>query len=102
MARDETVSLPHGQWTRLTGNDVTTDVSMEVRKGAVRVMATVGANAPASSVTDGFEFYNVGDGFSEATIAELWPGVSGADNLYGWPISTSKAGDVALVRVSHG
>jgi len=99
MAQDTVITCTAGAWTQLTDADVAADISLSVTSmRGVLLRATTDATTPTA--TDGFPLPGYGDGWSEATIVEKFPGVAGAVRLWAYPIGTGTKS--ALVRVSHG
>ena len=97
-ARDATVELPADTWTQITNGETTGDVSICVTEGwPILIQATTSASAPSD--TDGMILAEFGHGWSEATIAEKFPGLTSPDHLYGRPL---RSGVAAKVYVSHG
>lgn len=98
MARNEDVALPAGAWTQLTNADCTGDISVMLSTGyPVSLQATVGAVTPTDE-TGPLHLLSEGDGWSEATIVEKFPGVAGANRLYAKPMGSRDS----AVGVSHG
>ena len=92
-ARDAKVAIPRNTWTQVTNGAVTTDVSVALLNNAtVFIQGTASASAP--STEDGLPLLSYGDGWSEATIAEKFPGVSGAQHLYAF--SPDRAVDIYI------
>jgi hypothetical protein len=86
MPRHTTLTIPPRTWVLLTDDNVT-QARVQIVDGAadLLVQATVGAVAPSS--TDGALLLAVGQrtGFGPPdTIATLFPGVTGANRLYGY------------------
>jgi hypothetical protein len=79
-----TIPLAADAWTLLTTADVTGNITFQVRNGAAFVAATVGATPP--SVTPPYAAVLYPDSFGEAnrTLAEAFPGATGATRLYGY------------------
>lgn len=97
MARNELVNCPAGSWTQLTNAAVTGDVSMALIDGTAEILATAGATPPADDAR-GLPVLSHGDGFSEATIAEKFPGVASADRLWAKPLTS----DACNIYITHG
>ena len=95
MARNETLSLAAGVWTQATNaNAAAVRVHNYGDCGVVRMQATVGAVPP--TVESGSLPLDTGETLAaDLTLAQLWPGVSGANRLY---LLAEKAGRVS---VSH-
>lgn len=93
-ARNNDVVLPAGAWTQLTDGDVTALRVQNLGTGVIWIMARVGAGAIASRsgaiCLD--EFVAIS---ADMTLAELFPGISGANRVYAW----SDVG--GLASVSH-
>ena len=98
MAQNTRISCPTAAWTQLTDADTAGDISVALIKGPVLLQATADATPP-TGVT-GFPLTAIGDGWSEATIVEKFPGVAGAVRLWAYPDRSDSAG--AIVQVSHG
>lgn len=97
MARNTTVACPAKAWTQLTNADVTTITFQNRSAHDVLIAATSGAVAPTSD-TDGL-LYKSGQGEINVVVADLAPGVAGANRVYAMPVGLV-AGD-AEVLVSH-
>ena len=108
MARNARVTIPAGgAWVALTAAIVATDVSVMLASHTpVMLQATSGTSAPADDSTGPLELLSYGDGWSEATIAEKFPGVASADYLWarqaGVSAGTPTAHPDAVVGISHG
>ncbi len=103
MARNARIACPAGVWTRITLADAAGDISIMLGNWVpVSLQATVGSTTP----TDGrgpLELMSKGDGWSEATIAEKFPGVAGALNVWAKPVEadTGLGALDAVVGISH-
>jgi hypothetical protein len=93
MARNTNVALTGGAWTQLTGGDVSAITFQNSCGPEIFVKATVGATPPED--LEGAIRYEFGQGERNAAIADLFPGISGANRVYAW---SAKAGPV---MVSH-
>lgn len=93
MAQNTTKNLAAGTWTQLTDANVSTITFQNISGNFVLVLATVGANAPSNA--SGALRYNPGQGERNASLTDLFPGISGANRVYAW------AQDGASVVVSH-
>lgn len=83
MSRDLKVSCTRGQWTQLTDTDETGDVTIILlREGKTFIRRAAGTQP---STEDGAILIAEGDGWSEATIAEKFPGGTGA-RLWAFPV----------------
>lgn len=93
-ARNADVSVPRNTWTQLTDSDVTAITFLNTGARSVFIQATVGAVAP--STLSGALIYPPGFGEdSSKTLAQLFPGVSGATRVYAYSDSAT------IVKVSH-
>ena len=81
-------------WTQLTANDVTSITFQNISKYRIEVMGTVGATPPAVS---GFA-YIPAEGELNVLMTDLFPGVSGANRVWG---RASLYDGVLSVLVSH-
>lgn len=93
MARNETLDLVADTWTQLTSGNVTTITFQNNGTDPILVKGTVGANAPTDE--EGAIIYESGEGEKNARLADLFPGVSGANRVY------AKCADAGVVMVSH-
>lgn len=83
MARSTTVTLTSGVWTEITDGTTTTAVTFQSQAGApIHIMGTNGGTAPTT--TAGAFIYKFAEGEKNATIADIFLGVSGADRLWGY------------------
>lgn len=94
MPRNADVPLTAGVWTQLTANDVTAIRLQGRDRGAVKLMATVGATAPADDaghiILSGVEIIA-----ANYYLSDLWPAIVGANRVWGWSALP------AVVSVSH-
>lgn len=96
MAQDKQVDCPARVWTELTDADTTGDVSLSLLSDALAYLqATPDGNPPTTQI--GLPLATYGDGWSEATIAEKFPGVAGAVRLWAFPPNKAVA-----IYISHG
>ena len=102
MAQNTRISCPAGVWTQLTDADVAADISVMLASNVgVSLQATSNATAPTDNIGP-LELLSKGDGWSEATILEKFPGVALADRLWAKPNgSTFMNSADAVVAVSH-
>lgn len=82
MAQNTTIPLAPGVWTLLTNAAVTGLTFQNVGGYDVLILGTAGAFEPVS--TDGAISYGPGEGEMAAALADLFPGVAGADRLYAY------------------
>jgi len=107
-AKNARVTCPVGSWTRLTDAAGTTgDVSVMLASYNTPVYLQATATDSAPSGTDGpLELLQYGDGWSEATILEKFPGVATAAFLWARPRTTGPFIALnegpAVVSISHG
>jgi hypothetical protein len=83
MAREETFSFPVKTWTQLTNADAEAIRVQNECSFDIILKATVGAIAP-SSVTGGIRLKGGQTITAADLIADLFPGVSGANRVYAW------------------
>jgi hypothetical protein len=94
MARNEDIALQAGVWTQLT-NANAASVRISLRTGqAVELQATNGTTPPATA-SGSVPLTPFGTLAADLTLADLWPGVSGANRL--WALSPV----YQTVSVSH-
>jgi len=97
MAQNTNINIAADTWTLLTDSDVT-NITFQVLGGNfIYLKATVGATAPTD--TTGSIIYDFREGEANAALADLFPGVSGANRVYAYP--GNEAGGAARVMVSH-
>lgn len=105
MAQNTRISVPAGTaWTRLTNADASGDISvMLANQSPVMLQATVTSTPPTVGTLGPLELLSYGDGWSEATIEEKFPGVSGALNLWARRSDANIAlgATDAIVGISH-
>jgi hypothetical protein len=104
-ARNARVSVAAGgTWVALTSVVVATDISiMLANNRPIMLQATSGTTPPTASTLGPLELLSYGDGWSEATIAEKFPGVTAADYLWA-RVSDANLGlgaEDAIVGISH-
>lgn len=91
MPRNTDVAVPASTWTPLTNADVTA-LRAQNRSGfGVLLQATNGA-IPPSDLTGTIELRGGETLAADLTLAQLWPGVSGANRVYAWcalPVTVS-------------
>jgi len=101
MARNARVSCPLDAWTKLTNGLVSTNLSVMLANDvAVSLQATSGTTAPTDDVGP-LELMARGNGWSEATILEKFPGVATADTLWAKPRTKDDFRGPAIVSISH-
>lgn len=95
-AKNTRVSCPVGVWTQIT-DSVTTDISVALLSNVpVSLQATSSSTAPTDDAGP-LELLRQGDGWSEATILEKFPGVATASYLWAKPLGNAPS----AVGTSH-
>ena len=100
-ALSENITLSADAWTQITDGETTGDISVYLLSGGPIVLRGT-ASASEPSGTDGMLLVKNGHGWSEATIAEKFPGVSGADHLYGRALLAGVVAEVYISGVGAG
>lgn len=93
MAQNTNYNIAAGTWVLLTDADVTAITFQNVSDFYVYIKATTDTTAPTS--LDGAVKYSPGQGERAVAMADLFPGISGADRLWAY------ARENASVMVSH-
>jgi hypothetical protein len=94
MAQNTTISIPAFTWTQLTDADVTSITFQVMPSGFyVYIKATTDTTAPTD--LSGSIKYSPGQGERNVSIADLFPGITGADRVWAY------ARENASVMVSH-
>lgn len=95
MARNTNVALTGGAWTQLTADDVSAITFQNISENGIPIFikGAVGATPPAD--LSGAVRYALGEGERNSAIADLFPGISGANRVYAW------AAVSGVVMVSH-
>lgn len=99
MARNETLNLPADEWTEITNADATSITFMvQSPNTAIVYIQATAASEPSGGDGDvsGSIPYAAGQGERNATIADMFPGVAGADRVFAHPV-----GVAANLFVSH-
>lgn len=92
MAQNTDIALTDGAWTQLTDADVSA-IRVQNRSGyMVLLQATAAAVAPTSS-NGCVEIESKEILAADITLAEIWPGVTGAARVWAW--------GSGVVSVSH-
>jgi len=109
MARDAVVQVAATGWTELTDASITGNVSVANLSDTGIVLAATEEAGGSPAVTDptnedwdGFPLPYIGNGFSKATIAEMFPGAGAtplADRL--WARAVGLTSGTAPVRISY-
>jgi len=103
MAQNTRISCPAGEWTQLTDADASADISVMLANWVpVSLQATTDATTPTDA-RGPLELLSKGDGWSEATILEKFPGVAAAVRLWAKPVEADIGlGAIdAVVGISH-
>lgn len=80
MPQNTTINVLANTWTRLTDANVTAATFRNVGEFDIWVQGTVGASAPTGGPA-GIE-YEPAAGETNRALADLYPGVTGVNNLY--------------------
>ena len=89
MAQNTTISLTAATWTQLTDGNVTAIRAVNLGIEPIWLQATVGATPP-SNTNGGLPLLPGQILAADLTLAQLWPGVSGANRVYAFSPSASK------------
>ena len=94
MARNDNVAIPALTWTQLTNANATAIRVQSVSGSEMTLQATNGVTAPTTQVG---AIVLAGGGVlaADLTIAQLWPGVTGANRV--WAFATA----ASVASVSH-
>lgn len=93
MAQNTTVDVPAATWTQLTDADISSITFQNLGGNYCLIKGTTDGTAPTS--TAGAIRYNPGQGERNATMTDLFPGITGVDRLWAY------AADATAVMVSH-
>jgi len=94
MARNDNVTIPTLTWTQLTNANATAIRVQSVSGSEMRLQATNGITAPSTQV--GVIVLAGGAVLAaDLTIAQLWPGVNGANRVWAF------ANTASVASVSH-
>lgn len=93
MAQHDTIDVAKDTWTQITNADVTAITFQNLSGGDLWVKGTTSASAP-TDLTDAV-VYAANEGELNVAMADLFPGLSGADRVY---VYTQRGG---WVFVSH-
>lgn len=82
MPQNANVAVPAKTWTQITNGNITGLRVQQQGPGAVLLQATVGAVAPSDAAGS----YRLTEDEPAAllTLANIWPGVVGANRVYAW------------------
>lgn len=87
MPLNDNISIPRNTWTLLTAANVTALTFQVQNSTPVRIKATVGAVAPTD--LDGSIIYDESEGEISVSLADMFPGVSGANRVYAYAFQRS-------------
>lgn len=93
MAQNTTIPVIKDDWVMLTNGDVTEVTFQNIGGSFVLLKATSGTTKPTS--TGGAFRYNPGQGERKGVLADIFPGVSGANRVWAWAPAASQ------VVISH-
>lgn len=93
MAQNTTSTISANSWTQLTDADVSRITFQNVGSNHILIKATIGASAPTN--TTGAIRYNPGQGERNVLLADLFPGLTGANRVYAY------ATEATPVVISH-
>lgn len=82
MVRNKTVGLVADEWTELTADNVAEITFQNVGGSRMLIKGTAGAVAPTD--LDGALAYAVGQGERNVALADLFPGVVGANRVFAY------------------
>ena len=94
MARNDNVAIPAITWTQLTNANATAIRVQSVSGSEMTLQATNGVTAPTTQV-GAIVLAGVAVLAADLTIAQLWPGVTGANRV--WAFATA----ASVASVSH-
>lgn len=95
MAQNTIIQITPGVWTQITDADVTGNITFQNRsQHPITIKATTDTTAPTNG--NGGIVYGPGEGEQGKTIAELFPGLTSPDRLWGHAPLGGK------ISVSHG
>jgi hypothetical protein len=93
MPQNTTVTVTASTWTQLTDADISSITFQNVGGNFIYIKATTDTTAPTNFT--GAYRYNPGQGERNVSLADLFPGLSGADRVWAW------AENATSVVVSH-
>lgn len=93
MAQNTTTTIAASTWTQLTDADVARITFQNVGSNHVLIKATIGASTPTNAT--GAIRYNPGQGERNVLLADLFPGLVGANRVYAY------SPDATQIVVSH-
>jgi hypothetical protein len=93
MPQNTTIVIPSRAWTQISNADITAITFQNVGSNHILIVASVGVTTPTT--TNGAIRYNPGQGERNASLADLFPGISGRNRVWCW------AEDATPVMVSN-
>ena len=93
MAQNTTTTIAAATWTQLTDADIARITFQNVGSNHVLIKATIGASTPTNAT--GAIRYNPGQGERNVLLADLFPGLTGANRVYAY------SPDATQIVVSH-
>lgn len=91
MAQNTDLVMTEGEWTLLTNADVTNvriqNLNHERSGNVILLQATSDTSAPADPPVGALGAVRLMPGSvfpPDVTVADMWPGVSGADRVWAW------------------
>ncbi len=104
MAQNTRITVAAGDdWVQLTDASTTGDISiMLAAPYPVMLQATATDTAPTSGTLGPLALLQFGDGWSEATILEKFPGVATAAFLWARRLHADSNAPDAIIGISHG
>ncbi len=105
MAQNTRITVPAGTtWVKLTDAAAAGEISVMLASTTpVMLQATAGGTAPTAGTLGPLALLSYGDGWSQATILEKFPGVATADHLWARRLDANiglGASD-AIIGISH-
>ena len=94
MARNNNVEIPPAVWTQLTNANASSIRVQSVSGSEMRLQATNGTTAPTTQVGT-IALAGGAVLAADLTIAQLWPGVAGANRVWAF------ANTASVASVSH-
>lgn len=93
MPQNTTATIAAATWTQLTDADISRITFQNVGSNHVLIKATIGASTPSDAT--GAVRYNPGQGERNVLLADLFPGLTGANRVYAY------SPDATQIVVSH-
>jgi hypothetical protein len=94
MARNDDIEIPERAWTQLTNADATA-VRVSLKGSFGLLLQATNGTTPPTGLGGAIPLQGYGTLAADLALADLWPGVSGANRLWAW---TDQA---QTVSVSH-